>query len=118
MPETRYRFWFQIVSVLAVCAAGFHLAVGLFPDLAISGSRWRHGLFVIIDLALAYFVRRRPVWFVPVFAILALQQLYSHGSSFISGWSPSHEPAWLSLGVCIVILLTLGMLIHERLTKS
>ena len=118
VPDVRYRLWFEIVSVLAVFAAGFHLAAGLFPDLDIGGSRWRHGLFVIIDLALSHFVRRRPVWFLPVFAILALQQLYSHGNSVISSWSRSHEPTWLSLGVCIVILLTLGMLIHERLTKS
>jgi hypothetical protein len=53
-------------------------ALGVLP--AGSSTPARHALFVLINLAAAAGVWRRPRGFVWLFAALTAQQLYSHGS--------------------------------------
>jgi hypothetical protein len=63
-------------------AAAFH-AVAVVARIDAT-PRWRHGLFVAIDLALAGLMIRRPRWFVWVFALLLVQQAWSHGTSLVA----------------------------------
>lgn len=63
-------------------AAAFHLVA--LVAVVDATPRWRHGLFVVIDAALAALMIRRPRWFPWVFAVLVVQQAWSHGTSLVA----------------------------------
>jgi hypothetical protein len=74
---------FLLFAVGFAGAAVFH-AVAMVSAIDPSSPRWRHGLFVAIDFALAVSMIRRPRWFVWVFAVLLVQQAWSHGTSLVA----------------------------------
>ena len=106
------------MALAALLAAAYHIAAISFPNLGIQGNHWRHGLFVVINLCLAVLLLKRPTWFTPAFAVLTIQQLYSHGGNAIAQWMEFERLAGISIGVCIFMPLTLALLIHERTNKT
>jgi hypothetical protein len=81
-PRARGRL-FVIFAIAFAGAAAFH-AVAMVTAVEPSSARWRHALFVAIDVALAALVIRRPPWFPWVFALLLVQQAWSHGTSLVA----------------------------------
>jgi hypothetical protein len=58
-----------------------------------------HALFVAINLGVAWGCWRQPRWFIWVFGLLSLQQLYSHGADFAQAWPGRVD--WRSLLVLV-----------------
>ncbi|HVY25806.1 MAG TPA: hypothetical protein VHB79_04615 [Polyangiaceae bacterium] len=79
------RFW-GVVSASFALGALFHGYASIVGD---SSPPWRHALFVAINLGAAWGCWRKPPWFIWPFALLLLQQLYSHGRDFVRAW-PEH----------------------------
>lgn len=88
-------FW-SIVSAGFVAGALFHLYALFGAD---PSPAWRHALFVAINLGMAWGCWRQPRWFIWVFGLLLLQQLYSHGTDFAQAWPERTD--WRSLAVLL-----------------
>jgi hypothetical protein len=69
-------------------------------------------MFVAVDLAAAWYLIRRPLWGLPFFLLLAIQQSISHGSSLFRHWQAG-QPDWISLAVLGVIYASLGLLMAD-----
>jgi uncharacterized membrane protein len=88
---------FRILAIGAVLAAGYH-AAGLAGLLANSQApAWRHALFIAIDLVLAWYLLRRPLWMFPLFVLLFIQQAVSHGRHAIDLYRSRHVIDYISL---------------------
>ncbi len=72
---------FRILAFGALGAAFYHLlaAFGIFANSPSPPAK--HLLFVAIDVALAWYLIKRPRWFFPVFLVLLIQQTVTHGQS-------------------------------------
>ncbi|HEY8074420.1 MAG TPA: hypothetical protein VIF62_09925 [Labilithrix sp.] len=77
------------------------------------GVVWRHELFVGLNLAAALGLVTRPRWMLLPLALLACQQIPSHGADFVRSLG---EPAidWPSLGVVFFFPAVLTLLVVER----
>ncbi|MGZ3422605.1 MAG: hypothetical protein ACXWUG_00195 [Polyangiales bacterium] len=102
---------FVILAIGFAAAAAFHAVAMLVP--IDTTPRWRHALFVAIDLALAALMVRRPPWFPWVFALLVMQQAYSHGTSLVA-----HAKAGTvdvpSVVTLIALPIALVLLVRDR----
>ena len=79
---------------------------------------WRHAVFVAINTILLYAFLKRPNWFIWFFALLTIQQLYSHGGYAISLWKRQQELDWISVIVVLAMPLLLLLLLWERKLKK
>ena len=96
-----------------VLAAAFHAAAAVVPSLAPSSPTWRHALFVAINLAAAAGLVWRPRGFVPLFALLCLQQLASHGAE---AWRAHRDEGRVDVASVVVVCampIALALLIAE-----
>ncbi|MFN8286468.1 MAG: hypothetical protein U0V74_06940 [Chitinophagales bacterium] len=107
---------FKVLAVGALCAAIYH-AVGIFYPIN-EAPPWRHGLFVVINLLGAWFLLKRPVACLPIFALIMLQQLYSHGTFLINTWNEAHRIDWPSVFVLIFFPLTAVLLWIDYRNKN
>jgi hypothetical protein len=87
--------------------------------LAGQGDVLRHEIFVAIDLGCAALLALRPRWALYAVALLALQQLPSHGGDFVESLTrhrdaPSEPIDWTSLGVLVFFAAVLVTLVVER----
>ena len=99
------QVYFKLFAVFCFITAIYHL-VGIFYKLN-DAPPLRHLLFVGINLFCAYGILKRPWYFVYLFAVLLVQQYYSHGGSIISMWAEKKQVDWLS--VAVLIALSIGM---------
>ena len=111
------KLLFRIISVLFVGAAVYHAAVFLHPAFRSGGAHWRHAVFFLIDLVCAWFLLKRPRWFVFAFGALTLETLYGHGMHAWMMWNTHGQIDWLSVCVLIVVPLTLALLIEDTLKR-
>jgi hypothetical protein len=115
-PRARALAFFALAVIFAV-AALFHLAAVARPALAPSAPAWRHAVFVVVNgacaVGLAWGRVRRARAFVAAFALLVVQQLWSHG---LEAWGAARAGRvdLASLGVLAVMPLTLAMLVTAR----
>ena len=109
-PRARLGMGLRVIAAVLFCVAAVNHAV-----LAARGQGvvWRHELFVGINLALAAGLVLRPRWVLLPLALLACQQIPSHGADFVRSLS---EPAidWPSLGVVFFFPVVLTLLVVER----
>ncbi len=112
MSETPFR----IFALFFIAAAVYHFA-GLFYPVN-SAPVWRHGLFVVINLLFAWGMLKRPAWFIYVFFVLLLQQLYGHGSALLNHWHQTQHLAWIDLAVVIATPVMFTLLLWEHLNKN
>ena len=78
---------------------------------------WRHALFVAINLGVAWGCWWQPRWFIWVFGLLLLQQLYSHGADFAQAWPGRVD--WRSLLVLLGMpIVALALWRRRRLGAS
>lgn len=105
---------FYALAAAFVATACFHAAAALRPALDPSAPRWRHLLFVALNLGCAAGLVRRPRWFVWAFAALTAQQLHSHGGAFVASLRGPDPVDFLSLGVVVFMLVALALLVADR----
>jgi hypothetical protein len=77
---------FAFLALGFAIGAGYHLIAALLPAFGIAGPRWRHILFVGIDLLTAWYMLRRPLWLLPAFLVLVAQQVYNDGGRIWRWW--------------------------------
>jgi hypothetical protein len=80
------------------------------------GNVTRHEVFVGLNLALAALLVARPRWALPASALLAVQQLWSHGSDLIHSIDGPEPFDWASVGVLVFFPALLTLLVVERRT--
>ena len=97
MTRQRIESWFWIIASASFVVAALAHLYALFS--ADPSPPWRHALFVAINLVAAWGCWRRPRWFIWPFALLLLQQLYSHGHDLAQAWPARID--WRSLLVVI-----------------
>lgn len=107
----------RVVFPIAFFAAAiFHVAAMVWPSLAPGASPSRHAAFVVINFACALgFSRatlRRSRAFVIAFALLVVQQLWSHGNDLIASARDGRIDA-TSIGVVIAMPLALWLLVRD-----
>ena len=105
------------ITLTALCGvtAIYHV-VGVFYVINDSPP-WRHLLFVAINLLCAYGFLKRPQFFVYLFAILLVQQFYSHGSSIVNMWVEKKQIDWISIAVLIFLPVALVSLFEDYRLK-
>jgi len=123
MPERKVVFGATLTIVFAAAGA-FHAAAIVFPNVAPSASPLRHGVFAVINAGVAAglaagpargrsFSRGVHAIFTSLFALLCLQQLWSHGADAWRAWTVDHRVDVASLGVLVVMPLTLMFLLRQ-----
>jgi hypothetical protein len=105
---------FILAAVVAVFTAIYHMR---YAGVTQQSVMRRHMVFTGINMVLIFLFLKRPAWFVYLFAILTVQQLYSHGSRFMRYLS-NHEIDWLSVGVLVFMPFLLYLLILENRSKK
>jgi hypothetical protein len=115
-PFARARLLFALL--LAVTAAnharlaaeGARAAEGAHP----AEGTTRHALFVGLNLGLAWLLVARPSWALVPAALLAAQQLYSHGSDLLASLREPGPIDGASVGVLVFFPALLTLLVVER----
>lgn len=87
MPAKTPKIFF-VFALVFTCTALFH-TLGAFLALD-SSPPWRHALFACINATCVYGVLIRPRWFVYAFAVLLVQQIYSHGADLVAANRAGH----------------------------
>ncbi len=78
------------------------------------GVVWRHELFVGINLVAAAGLVVRPRWMLAPLALLACQQIPSHGADLVRSIRGPEPVDWPSLGVVLFFPAVLTLLVVER----
>jgi hypothetical protein len=112
-----YKTIFRIIAVLFIGAAIYHAVAFLEPAFIAGGSPWRHATFCGIDILCAWYILRRPLWFVVAFVVLTLQQIYSHGARAWIWWHTARRLDWLSFAVLVVVPCILTFLIADGIER-
>ena len=109
---------FQVFALFFLITAVYHFA-GLFYPVNDS-PKWRHALFIAINLFCAYGILKRPAWFVYLFFVLLLQQLYSHGSSMVNSWvaTGSYKNSLIDLLVVVTTPLIFMLLVYDLIKTN
>lgn len=111
-----YNRLFFIFSFVFIAFAVYHL-IGVFYVINDSPA-WRHGIFFALSIFGIYGILKRPKYFVFLFGILLLQQLYSHGGDLIHIWQTEHKVDWISLFVLLFLPTVFVFLILDRVKKN
>ncbi len=117
-PKSPFDRFFYALSFFFGCGAVFHVAAVIQANLDPEAPPWRHLLFVGINLACIAGFLRRPLFFVPLFCLLAIQQVSSHGSHALRAWQVDRSFDAPSFGVLLVMPLTVALLIADARRRS
>jgi hypothetical protein len=109
--NTTRIFLFRIFAGLSAGAAIFHL-VNLLYRFDHSPA-WRHIMFFFVGVICVYGFLVRPKYFLILFALLLIQQYYSHGSSLVNNWIDDQKINWINIGVLIIMPPALVLLIQD-----
>ena len=108
---------FRTSAVLFLGAALFHLYEQL-----LSGGDPKlmafHGAFVVIDPLTAFFLLRRPNWFSYAFAVLTVQQIYSHGMDALTTWREDSRVDFVSLFIIVFMPALLALIIYDAVKRK
>jgi hypothetical protein len=105
---------FAASAVLFTGAGAYHL-YGLIASLADPQLAAFHAAFVVIDPVTAYLLLRRPDWFPYAFAVLAIQQIYSHGIEALTAWRASSAIDYVSVVIIVLMPSLLVLLVYDAL---
>jgi hypothetical protein len=108
---------FRILAVLFAGAAAYHAVAFFDPAFSNGGAPWRHAFFCATDILCAWYILRRPRWFVLPFSLFTIQQLCSHGAHAWRLWRAEGRLDWLSFAVPIVVPCTLALLMRDALDQ-
>jgi hypothetical protein len=108
-------FW--ISAILFLGAALFHLY-----GLLLSGGDPKlvafHGAFVVIDPLTAFFLLKRPNWLAFAFAVLTVQQIYSHGMDALTAWREDSRVDFVSLIIIVFMPALLALIIYDAVKRK
>jgi hypothetical protein len=104
-------------AALFVGAGAYHL-YGLIASLADPRLAAFHAAFVVIDPITAYLLLRRPEWFPYAFAVLTVQQIYSHGMEALTLWRASSAIDYVSLFIVLMMPSLLVLLVCDAVTRK
>jgi hypothetical protein len=108
---------FNVSAALMLIAACYHvLGVGGWIDRDSSAAR--HATFVLISIAGAWYVRRRPLWVLPFFLLLVAQQTASHGGHAMKWWTDAHRVDVISLATLLVLYTCAVLLVLDARDRS
>jgi len=116
LSNRRREHVFKAAAFFGALTALYHL-IGIFYKINASSSG-RHALFICINLFLVYGFLKRPKYFVFVFFILLLQQLYSHGSFLINHFRESGKIDWISVFILVGLPIIFACLVADYKSKS
>jgi hypothetical protein len=108
------RLAFQALVVVFGAAALYHVTAIFDPTMDPASPAWRHALFVGLNLACAAGFATRPPPFVPLFALLVVQQLLSHGADAWHAWHEGGRVDVTSFGVVVLMPFALVLLELDR----
>ncbi len=110
---TKRTIFLRAVACFFACAAFFHLSRVIAPQPDDSAGGGRHTVFVAINLFSAICMWRRPRWFKYPFAVLVMQQIYSHGGLAWRTWVEQGELDLTSLLIVVLLPLTWVVLLTD-----
>jgi hypothetical protein len=96
--------------IVFVAAAIYHL-LSIFVKLN-NSTTLRNELFILINLWCAFEVKRGKKYFIILFAILFIQQVYSHGDSLLKNLN-ENKIDWLS----VIVILTMSSIFWALLSS-
>ena len=108
---------FSFLALGFTIGALYHLAAVVAPAFDLTGSRWRHMLFVGIDLLTAWYMLRRSLWLLPAFLALAVQQVHAHGGRLLRWWFVGSVVDWRSVLVLSVLAVAVALLLRDAWTR-
>jgi hypothetical protein len=104
-------------AVLFIGAGLYHL-YGLIASLADPSLTAFHAAFVVIDPVTAYLLLRRPDWFPYAFAVLTIQQIYSHGMEALTAWRATSAVDYVSLFIILFMPSLLVLIVQDALMRK
>jgi hypothetical protein len=105
------RFLLKAFTVLSALATCYHLAGAIFK--IDESPVWRHLLFTGITIFCFYGFRKRPRYFVILFAVLLVQQYYSHGTYMYDLWVNENKVHWISIFDLLLLPLAFICLVED-----
>ena len=108
---------FILFALFFLGAAVFHTIGAFTPSLRPDTAQNRHIIFIFINALSFYFVLRRPFLAIPYFALLTLQQIYSHGSHLLGVWQEQNQIDWIDVGVIILLPLIFVLVTRDVLKR-
>ena len=103
-------------AVLFIGAGLYHL-YELIASMADPNLAAFHAAFVIIDPVTAYLLLRRPDWFPYAFAVLTVEQIYSHGMEAIAAWRATSVIDYVSLFIVIFMPSLLVLIVYDAVLR-
>ncbi|MEO6418545.1 MAG: hypothetical protein ABIP39_04020 [Polyangiaceae bacterium] len=107
------KFVFALLAFGFFAAASFHAVAIFAPSIGPPSPTWRHALFVLVNVSVALGMLTRPRWFTPLFGLLCVQQLVSHGLFSWDVWQAEHRIDWGSVVVFVFMPATLVLLLRR-----
>ncbi|HZR24487.1 MAG TPA: hypothetical protein VFA59_12910 [Vicinamibacterales bacterium] len=109
-----------VAAIVTFGAALYHASALLIPAFAARAYAptyppIRHVAFVLINLACALLLLRRPIWFVPLYALLVVQVLNGHGRVAWDAWRAAKPIYAVDVLVSIGVLAVLALLVVDAL---
>jgi hypothetical protein len=108
---------FRFIAPAFVAGGIFHLVGFIRPDLVEPVPQWYHFLFVLVNLALAAMVLRRPRWFIPVFVLYMVQQYVEHLPRLIDLWREQHRFDWAGFAALVFVPFVFALLLRDARTR-
>jgi hypothetical protein len=105
-------------SAILFVGAGLYHLYGLIATLADPALAGFHATFVLIDPVTAYLLLRRPDWFPYAFAVLTIQQIYSHGMEALTAWRAAAAVDYVSLFIIVFMPSLLILIVHDALLRK
>ena len=118
MPSHSRHTIFAVLAALSAGAAAYHVAGALGQLSGDTTPHWRHALFIAIDLVGVWYLLRRPLLLLPIFAVLVGQQFVSHGSRAIRWWAESARIDAISIGTLAALSIAFVLLILDARDRS
>jgi hypothetical protein len=102
-------------GIVTACVAVFHAVAIVVPSVSEPSPAWRHGLFVVVNLFFAWAFLTRARWLPWPFAVLCVQQTWSHGSDLVAAHANGHlDVQSLAVLVSLPLLCVLVLLGRRR----
>ncbi len=114
MNKKALQILFIAFALLALAAMIYHF-IGVITAFD-NTPAWRHILFIGIIIICIYGLLKRPVWFIWFWAILTLQQFYSHGAHFIR-FLTENNFVWIDFGVLLLMPSIFILLLIDKNIK-
>ena len=113
----RERLFFML-AIASGCSATFH-ALAATGWIAVDvASPVRHLVFVAINAGVGWYVIKRPLWLLPAYVVLVVQQTHGHGGRALRWWVNEGRVDVLSGAVLLALYGGLVLLVLDARDRS